>query len=112
MWGAVAGHVELEHVWRGALPARVRVMTEPPRRPGYHIREIPRGVLGEPSKIIEEAREFEDATEQGCIVMGLVELADLYGAIRAYAARHGLTMQDLERMADITERAFHNGHRR
>lgn len=68
-------------------------------------------MFGEASKIVEEAAEFDDAIQQGVVVMALLELADLYGAVRAYAARHNLTMQDLERMADTTERAFRNGRR-
>ncbi|UTC29060.1 hypothetical protein MARCHEWKA_05510 [Brevundimonas phage vB_BpoS-Marchewka] len=80
-------------------------------RPGYHLTPIAKGVLGEPSKIIEEAAEFADAVQQGATIMGLVELADLQGAIRAYLARFNLTMADLDTMADITERAFVNGRR-
>ncbi len=33
--------------------------------PGYHLREIPKGVYGEASKILEEAAEFGEALEQG-----------------------------------------------
>ena len=82
-------------------------------KPGYHLREITKGVLGSPSKIIEEAQELLDAHEQGSIIMESVELSDLYGAIRAYMdERHpGLTFRDLEAMANITERAFRNGRR-
>ncbi len=82
------------------------------RPPGYHVAVIPKGVYGEASKIAEEAAEFADAHRQGVVIMELVELADLYGAVRAYVGRHGLTMADLERMADVTERAFKSGARR
>ena len=80
-------------------------------RSGYHLRPIAKGVLGEASKIIEEAAEFADAIEQGVEVMALVELSDMYGAMRMYLAKRNLTMLDLERMSDVTERAFRNGHR-
>lgn len=80
---------------------------------GYHVTDIPKGVLGEPSKVVEEAAELADAHQQGVGIMALVEAADLYGALRAYLAQHhpGKTMADLEAMADVTERAFRNGRR-
>jgi hypothetical protein len=78
---------------------------------GYHVTDIPKGTLGEASKVIEEALEFKDAIDQGCTVMALLELADLYGAMEAYVAKHNLTMDDLKRMADITARAFRKGDR-
>lgn len=56
--------------------------------PGYHLRPIVKGVLGEPSKIREELDEFDEAMEQGVVIMAMVELADLYGAMEAVAARH------------------------
>ena len=80
-------------------------------KPGYHLVPIAKGVLGEPSKIIEEAAEFADAVAQGATIMGLIELADLLGAIKAYLVRHNLTLEDLETMSSITERAFANGRR-
>jgi hypothetical protein len=81
--------------------------------PGYHVREIPRGNFGHPSKIKEETEEFFDALEQGSSIMALIELSDLYGAIRGYLEQHhpGMTMDDLRLMSDITKRAFLNGHR-
>jgi hypothetical protein len=82
-------------------------------KPGYHLTEIPKGVLGQSSKILEEVLELIDAEKQGAKVMADVELSDLYGAIRHYLAanRPGTTMRDLEIFADITERAFVNGRR-
>jgi phosphoribosyl-ATP pyrophosphohydrolase len=56
--------------------------------PGYHTRPIEKGVLGEPSKIMEEAMEFIDACAQGVKVMALVELSDMMGAVQAYLAKH------------------------
>lgn len=84
-----------------------------PARPGYHLSHIKKGVLGEISKIEEELEELKDAHEQGCAVMELVELADLVGAIKQYIYRHhvGRSIADLEKMADITARAFRNGRR-
>lgn len=101
--------------YAGITPAElVEALTgidDTPEKPGYHLTPIAKGVLGEPSKIIEEAAEFADAVQQGATIMGLVELADLQGAIRAYLARFNLTLADLDAMADITERAFVNGRR-
>ena len=79
--------------------------------PGYHLTPIAKGVLGEPSKIAEEAAEFADAVAQGATIMALIELADLLGAIKAYLVKHNLTLADLETMSAITERAFVNGRR-
>jgi phosphoribosyl-ATP pyrophosphohydrolase len=81
--------------------------------PGYHTRPIEKGVLGEPSKIMEEAYEFEDACAQGVQVMALVELSDLMGAIQAFLAKHhpGTSIDDLLAMSHVTERAFRNGRR-
>jgi hypothetical protein len=80
---------------------------------GYHLKEINRGVFGEPSKILEETEEFIDACNQGCKVMALVELSDLIGAIKGYLEKHvpDVSLEDLEDMAEITKRVFENGHR-
>jgi phosphoribosyl-ATP pyrophosphohydrolase len=81
--------------------------------PGYHLQRIAKGELGEASKIAEEAQEFVDAVAQGVDIMALMELSDLYGAMRAYLKNHhpSLSMDDLSRMSQVTERAFLNGHR-
>lgn len=55
---------------------------------GYHEREIPRGTLGEVSKIDEELAEYKDACEQGAKILVICELADLFGAIRAWAIKN------------------------
>lgn len=83
------------------------------KRPGYHLAAIDKGKRGEPSKIAEECAEFIDAIDQDCAIMALVELSDLYGAMRAYLTKHhpSVTMDDLRVMNDITERAFRNGRR-
>jgi len=82
-------------------------------RPGYHVRPIPRGELGEASKVREEVEEFMDAVEQGVSVMALVELADLMGAVKGYLEKHHPTvgLGDLIAMDNVTRRAFQNGRR-
>ena len=82
-------------------------------RAGYHLSDIEKGVLGHPSKIVEEARELLDAHEQQSRIMAAVELSDLYGAMKSYMAAHlpDLQFDDLEKMSSITERAFRNGRR-
>lgn len=86
-------------------------MAETP--PGYHLKVIPKGDLGELSKIQEELDEAVDAEEQGVSVMVLVELSDLVGAVEAYLAKHhpGTTLEDLQKMAAVTRRAFQSGRR-
>lgn len=78
---------------------------------GYHLRPISKGVLGKPSKIREELEELEDACQQGNKILAQVELADLYGALKAVAASFGLTMEDLAKMDEATARAFKSGAR-
>ena len=78
---------------------------------GYHIREIPRGELGKPSKLREELAELEDAVEQGVKILVHAELADLYGALQSVAQSYGLTMKDLADMDRCTARAFKSGRR-
>lgn len=84
-----------------------------PPLPGYHLAPITRGVLGEASKVIEEANEFIDAVDQGVSIMALVELSDLVGAAEAYLAKHhpSMTLDDLKSMSAVTRRAFDNGRR-
>ncbi len=81
---------------------------------GYHVRDIPKGKVGEPSKIIEEAYEILDAHEQGVKVMTQVEMSDLYGALDRYREKYHseLTMKDLHAMYKVTRRAFDNGKRK
>ena len=57
---------------------------------GYHTKEIPKGELGEFSKVQEEYDEFLDALEQDNPVMAIVELCDLYGAIKKYKEKRGI----------------------
>lgn len=81
--------------------------------PGYHLDTIQRGEFGEPSKVLEEAREFMDAIEQGSQVMALLEASDLVGALEGWLAKHhpSLSLDDLGKMSRLTQRAFANGHR-
>lgn len=79
---------------------------------GYHKRTITKGVLGESSKIREELDELEDAEYQGNRILAICEMADIFGALRALAETHGLTIRDLEVMATATESAFKDGSRK
>ena len=79
---------------------------------GYHIRKIPKGVLGQPSKITEEYLEFIDSIEQDNIIMALCELSDLIGAIESYTEKnYNLSITDLLTMKNATKRAFETGRR-
>lgn len=82
--------------------------------PGYHIKEIPQGVFGNPSKIKEEVEEFFDAVDQGNPVMALTELSDLLGAIEGWLVKNhpSVTLNDILKMKDATDRAFAHGVRR
>jgi hypothetical protein len=83
------------------------------RKPGYHTTCIKKGVLGDLSKVQEELDEAKDAELQAWKVMLAVELSDLIGAVRAYADKHlSLSLDDLIKMSEITERAFKNGRRK
>jgi hypothetical protein len=81
---------------------------------GYHTTFIQKGVVGEASKILEEVHELIDAEGQGCKIMALVELSDIYGAMKLYLEKKhpGMTMKDLGSMSDITQRAFISGARK
>ena len=80
---------------------------------GYHLQEIKKGIFGEHSKIIEETAEFEDAINQNCSLMALIELSDLIGAIDGYLKKHhpSINLTDLIDMSNVTQRAFKAGHR-
>lgn len=84
------------------------------KNPGYHLTAIPKGVLGESSKILEEVFEFIDAEKQGCRIMILIELSDMIGAVELYLKKNipDIKISDLERMSAITQRAFMHGHRK
>ena len=83
------------------------------KKPGYHLVFIPKGEIGESSKLLEEILELQDAESQNAKVMALVELSDLIGAVEHYLLRHhpDTTLDDLIVMSHITQRAFQNGRR-
>jgi len=78
---------------------------------GYHKTEIPKGTLGEFSKIEEEFNELRDAHSQSNKVLEICELSDMLGAIEAYAAKWNLSLADLEQMQKSTASAFNDGQR-
>ena len=57
-------------------------------------------------------QEYEDALNQDCKIMAMVELSDIYGALEALAENYNLSMQDLATFSNITKRAFINGVRK
>ena len=81
---------------------------------GYHLADIPKGTIGQSSKILEEVLELQDAEAQGCKIMGLVELSDIVGAVELYLEKNfpDISMKDLKRMSKITRRAFEDGTRK
>lgn len=81
---------------------------------GYHSKPIPKGVLGEVSKIREELLELEDAESQGVKVLVLCELADMIGATKHYLKKHhpSVRLEDLEQFANLTSNAFTSGQRK
>lgn len=82
------------------------------KNPGYHVTKIKKGKLGEISKIQEELDELKDAKLQKCKIMEGVELADLLGAVEAYAEKNlNLSLEDLIKMKEVTKRAFVSGRR-
>ena len=79
---------------------------------GYHRREIPKGELGEFSKITEEFTELYDAVEQQNSVLELCEMADLIGAIKHYSENHyNIGLNKLIQFMECTENAFKSGKR-
>lgn len=88
-------------------------MSRTNKKPGYHITTIPKGIIGESSKILEEILELQDAELQNASIMALVELSDMIGAVEHYLLKHhpSVSLEDLIIMSRITQRAFRNGHR-
>lgn len=78
----------------------------------YHKNEIPKGTLGEFSKVEEEWAELQDALQNGNAVLELCEFSDLLGAIEAYVQkRYNIEMDDLLHMSYLTKQAFKEGKR-
>ena len=80
---------------------------------GYHTYKIPKGTLGQSSKILEELHELIDAEAQGSKILILNELSDMVGAILAYLSTNhpSITISDLIQMAELTKSAFEDGTR-
>jgi hypothetical protein len=79
----------------------------------YHLKKIKKGKIGELSKIQEELDELKDAESQKCKILAMVELSDMYGAMELYAKnKFDLSMEDIKKMSDITQRAFKSGVRK
>jgi len=78
---------------------------------GYHSTTIPKGKLGEISKVTEEYQELIDACVQLNPVMALQEMSDLIGAIEALAANYNITLDELIKMHRVTQQVFKTGHR-
>lgn len=80
---------------------------------GYHTRTIKKGELGEFSKVEEEIEELMDAAQQGVHPLIICELADLIGAIEAFAEkRYNLSLDDLIKFKELTKSAFKEGKRK
>ena len=78
----------------------------------YHLKKIKKGTLGKISKVQEEIEEYQDAKKQKCKIMQELELADIYRALESLAKTHGLKMKDLQKMSQLTKRAFKSGSRK
>lgn len=78
---------------------------------GYHKAVIPKGERFTFSKIKEEFLEFEDAVNQGDLILQFCELSDLIGAIEDYISPRGLDIEDLKKFSDKTKSAFAEGKR-
>ena len=79
---------------------------------GYHINtNIPKGQIGEFSKITEEYHELNDAYLQDDKILQICELTDLIGAIEEYIKKFNLTIDDLKKFSDKTKQAFKENKR-
>lgn len=71
---------------------------------GYHTRKIPKGEIGEFSKITEEYQELEDANLQKDPVLELCELSDLIGAIEEYSLnKYNISLNELISFSNKTK---------
>ena len=78
---------------------------------GYHISEIPKGVIGEFSKITEEYEELLDAHNQKDTILELCEITDLIGAIEEYLKNFNITLEDAIEFSNKTKQAFKENKR-
>lgn len=81
---------------------------------GYHKKIIPKGVVGEISKIEEELEELKDAYLQNNKIMTLVELSDICGAIILFLKLKfpDITIGDVLKMSLATISSFEDGNRK
>jgi hypothetical protein len=82
---------------------------------GYHLTNIPKGILGDWSKVEEEYAECIDSMKQKNKLMALVEISDLLGALDAYVRKQSnesLTLDDILKMTEATKKAFISGARK
>ena len=78
---------------------------------GYHISKIPKGVIGEFSKITEEYEELLDAHNQKDSILELCEITDLIGAIEEYLKNFNITLEDAIKFSNKTKQAFKENKR-
>jgi hypothetical protein len=97
----------------GVAEPRLSKVLSKNNKPGYHNSFIPKGQLGEFSKIQEEFEEFKETVLNDNKVTSLCELSDMIGAIELYLNNKfpGVKIDDLIKMKDLNRRAFENGKR-
>jgi len=78
---------------------------------GYHKDIIPKGKLGEFSKVEEEFLELKDAFKQNHKILMLCEMADLVGSIEALANKMNMSLDDIIQMKNSTKESFEEGKR-
>lgn len=84
------------------------------KNPGYHLREFVKSAHGSPGKIVEEALELFEATEQGIRIMALHECADVISAVKGFVKEEfpGIDFSEILSMSSVTDRAFASGKRK
>lgn len=78
---------------------------------GYHQNFIMKFPHGNVHKLKEEVDEFLDAYASGNSIMAMQELSDVYLILRTIAREYGIDVDDLAKMADVTEKVFEYGGR-
>src|SRR5690606_6810563 len=78
---------------------------------GYHQNFIMKFPHGNVHKLKEEVDEFLDAYASGNSIMAMQELSDVYLILRTIARDYGIDVDDLAKMADVTEKVFESGGR-
>lgn len=78
----------------------------------YHKIKIPKGTIGEFSKIEEEFLELKDGFDQKDKILQSCELSDLIGAIELYSEKHlNRSLNDIIKFKNKTRKAFESGSR-